>query len=132
MKTMQKQITLFIENCCSFGNYEKLSPLEILSLRALKDRLLNQKGERAKNGILTDAWEWDFIPIMAQKKAIDRFIYKVGNAWGFDNQSAIKLSAAVKAIDISSNCKILVRMAYNTYSKSCSGTFSIHGLGAHL
>lgn len=126
---MNKDVRRFINDIGEYHDYNNAEPIDVVALRALKDRMLESRENRADGGILTDAYSWDFMPRDAQSRAIRRLFYSIGHAWGFDRSDSIKLTAATCLINISPFVKDTVA---KMYEKNTSGLFYVHGLYSYL
>lgn len=126
---MRKEVRHFIELLAEYRNYHHAEPVDVVALAALKNRMLKIRKNRVEGGILTNAYDWDFMPQDVQRKAVSFLFYKIGHAWGFDQANAIKLAASMCLIGISPFVKTTVA---EIYVNAEGGTFFVHGLTSHL
>jgi hypothetical protein len=127
---MNKEVERFLVDCGEYHYYDRADPSDVLALSALKNRMLEVRKDRAPGGILTNVYDWDFIPKALQHRAISRLFYRIGYSWGFDKATAIKLTAALCLIEISPEIKSTVVDLFKVANKT--GCFAIHGLSANL
>lgn len=125
---MNKEVKGYVSDWCEYRQYEHRSELDVLALTALKNRLFQVIGDRAPGGILTHAYEWDFVPVEYQRNAIDHLVGRIGFSWGYDRESAIKQEAFRALTSASPFIKEAAENSYRKYRKSYPGSFYVHGV----